>query len=433
MRYAVAVLLLVALFGEPGVAQNSQSPPPTTKVEGTQELIEEALARNPEIAVSLHNMDAARFRIPQAGALADPELIFKLMEIPGTQFNRAMYANVELAQMVPFPTKIVARQSIAELLATHAHHEHMEKVFSVLAELKTDVALLRFARESMLINKSNEVLLKRILKSAETSYSVGRSSQQELLKINIELAKVSIAEAANQERIVSAESKLRAVLNRPATVPIGALPPENNPVSIPQVDQLLGFSRENRPMLIHDSLNVVEKELVVGLMKKEYIPDLRFSVEYVRMPVLMENRWSVSAGITLPFAPWTLSKTSARVQEAEAEQRMLSAAFSSSKNMIESQIRSEYASLQAISKEIHSYQNVILPQLNQSIELLLSEYETGKSSYLMLIDGYRTYNDAKLEIATARLNYEQALSALEREVGVSDIQSLSSLQKEKQP
>jgi outer membrane protein, heavy metal efflux system len=430
MKFAKAILLVVVLSFNAATGQVRQSPPIAQKTENIQDLIEEALSKNPAIAVEFHKMEAARARVPQAGALMDPELTFKLMEIPGTDFNNASFANIELMQVIAFPSKLSAQRSIAELLIEHAHHDHMETVLGVIADVKSMVAMLWFARESKAINESNRELMTKVLKSAETAYTVGRASQQEVLKTKIELAKISVTDSKIQEQIIAAESKLRSLLNRSASTPIGTIEPAAGPVALPTVGQLLAYAHENRPMLLHDSLNVLEKQLNIGLMKKEYLPDFKVSLEYVRMPVMMANRWSISAGITLPFAPWTIAKASSKVQEAEAEQLMSSAMYTASKNDLESQVRSGYASLEALANELVTLQSTILPQSRQSISLLLTEYETGTTSYLMLLDGYRMYNEMRLDFAMARMNYQETLASLERSVGVSDIQFVASFRKD---
>jgi outer membrane protein TolC len=430
MKYAKAILLLVVLTSRVAISQSAQPAQAAPREENLQDLIEEALARNPEISVEMYKIEVARLHLPQAGALMDPELNFRLMEIPGTDLNKAMYANIELMQVISFPTKLTAQKAIAELLTEHAHHDRMERVLSVIAELKTAMAMLWFARESQGINESNKELLTKILRATETAYTVGKASQQEVLRTNIELARLTINDGRIREQTVSAESRLRALLNRPATMPIGRFEISGQPIQLPSIDLLLTYARENKPILIHDSLNVLEKQLTVGLMKKEYLPDFKFALEYVRMPVLMENRWSVSAGITLPFAPWTIAKTSSKVQEAEAERLMLSSMYTASKNSIENQIRSGYASLQAIEKQLRTTQSTILPQLRQSIQLLLTEYETGKTSYMMLLDGYRMYNEMQLDSAMALMNYQETLASLERSVGVSDLQYVATFRKD---
>ena len=432
MKYASAILLCLALFSGSVLAQRNPEQHELTPEESIQSLIAEALVQNPDIAVELYKMEAAIRRVPQAGALDDPELVFKLMEIPGTRFNEAMYANVELMQMIPFPTKLSARRSLANLLSEHAHHDHIEKIVQIIADLKSALAMLWFARESLSINATNQQLLKKVLKAAETSYSVGKASQQEILKTSIELAKLIADQAKNQEQIAEAENVIRRILNRSAELPVGRIELAS-PSPPPPLNELLTYAEHHKPMLIHDSLNVIEKEMNVRLMRQEYIPDLKLSVEYVRLPMTMENRWSVSAGITLPFAPWTLSKASSRVQEAEAEQLMLSSMYTSSKNMVQSEIRSKYASLRALETELQQLQDAVLPLLAQSIDLLLTDYETGRTSYLMVLDGYRMYNDMRRERAMAIMNYYQAIASLERLVGVTDIYSISGSGKEQRP
>jgi outer membrane protein, heavy metal efflux system len=432
MKYIITVLLLAILPIGSALSQTSRAPSAPTNREDFQAMIEEAISRNPEIAAESYKMVMAERRIPQAGSLDDPELTFKVMEIPGLSFSQAMYANVELMQMIPFPSKLAARKSIAELLSLHSHHQYMEKASMVITDLKMALSSLWFSRESLKINKSNEAYLRQIHKAAETSYVTGQISQQEILKTNIELSRISVNEAKIREQIVTAESKVRAILNRSFSTPIGMFNLEPAPDSLPTIEELVSFANENRPMLIHDSLNVVEKEMTVGLMKKDYMPDFKLALEYVRMPTLMENRWSISAGISLPFAPWTIARTSSRVEEAEADQMMLASMYTASKNMVQSQIYSEYASLQSIRKEIQSLQNSIIPQVNQSLQLLLTEYQAGRTSYLMVLDGYRMFNETQLDFAMAQMNYQQTLAALEREVGVSDIRIVAAYEKENQ-
>jgi outer membrane protein TolC len=186
-------------------------------------------------------------------------------------------------------------------------------------------------------------------------------------------------------------------------------------------------------MLIHDSLNVYESGLNLDLMKKEYLPDFRVSLEYVRMPALMENRWSVSAGITLPFAPWTLSKASSRVQEATEERLSLSSTYEASKRMVEAQIKDNYAKVEAYRSEMNAYEKKVLPQIGQSLQSLLREYQSNQASFLMLLDSYRMQQDAEMEAAMARMRYEQALASLERSIGSTEFLSFSVQPKDQRP
>ena len=70
---------------------------------------------------------------------------------------------------------------------------------------------------------------------------------------------------------------------------------------------------------------------------------------------------------------------------------------------------------------MRSYEQTILPQTSQSLQSLLAEYQTGKTSYLMLIDGFRMFQEMKMDAALARMKYEQAIAGLERQAGVVNL------------
>jgi outer membrane protein TolC len=430
MKYAQLLLLVALFFTSVSVAQRSNSTRDSVREESMAALINEALSRNPDIAVERDRVEAARQKIPQESALPDPELIFKMMEIPGLDFGNATFANLELMQMVPFPTKLSTKRSLAELLLTHASYGQKERIAMTTAEVKMAAATLWYAREVLALNQANQDILRRVLKAVETAYAVGNASQQDVLKSNIELAKTISEETVLRSRTLGAENKLRELLNRPSSIGIGRVSPSTGRVTLPPVEKLLSASTLRRPILAGDSLSIVEKELALSLMKQEYLPDLKFSLEYVRMPMAMENRWSFSAGITLPFSPWTLGKASARVQEGEADKRMSESMYVSRRNSVAAAIRTRYEEANGRARQLDIYERSVLPQLRQSIAVMLTEYETGKTSFLMLLDSYRMYNEGIIGFAMARMQYSEAVAELEREVGVTDISSLSSTGKE---
>ena len=402
------------------------------KREELQKLVEEVVAGNPEIAAQRSAITMVERRIPQAGALSDPELSVKLMEIPGTRFNEAMSANVELMQMFPFPTKLGTRKDLARVQSEHAHHDYLEKAVSVVAELKSTVAMLWFARTSLHLNRDNQDLARQILKSAETLYAVGKASQSEVLKSRIELGKLTTEESRIRQEVSSAESMLRAILNRPDDAPIGEIVVPVPDTQLPALEDLLRFASAHRPMLLHDSLSVVESGLSLDLMKQEYLPDFKLALEYVRFPALRENRWSIVAGITIPFAPWTLAKASSRVEEAEAAQRMRSSMYRATRNMVLSRITDAYAKVRSFEAQWKTFDETIVPLTAQSLQALLTEYQTGRTSFFMVLDTYRMFHDMKQDAAMASMNYHQSLAGLERELGIFDLADFSASDKEKE-
>lgn len=410
-------LVLLFLFLVEGAIATAQNQEP----EDLQFLVLEALNNNRAIAAELDRMDAGAARIPQAGSLDDPVLTFRWMEFPSTSIGKSKFQNIELMQMVRFPTKLSTQSSIAEIRADHAHHQHLETVLNVVSTLKSSVAMLWYARTAFLINKENQQLLGQIVSAAERNYTVGRVQQSDVLRARIELARAKAEESSILQEITTAESMVRSLLNRSPASTIGPLMIDSTLVELPKPESLIRFALRNKPMLVHDSLSVTESELMVSLAKQEYIPDLRFSLEYVRMPMVPQQLWTVSAGLSLPFAPWTLAKADSRVEEARAESSMRTNVFQNAKNMVDASIRSAYARVEASETMVITYERDILPQTLQSLQSLLTEYQTGQSSYLVLIDSYRMYEMTRMDAAKSRMEYIKNLAMLERETGVVEL------------
>jgi outer membrane protein, heavy metal efflux system len=392
--------------------------------EDLQALINEAILQNPDIAAEQARVKMMDERIPQAGALADPEFTFKQMEFPGLKWDEAMYQNFELMQMVMFPTKLSTNKKIAAAAAQRARWGYLDRQIEIIAQVRTTYVMLWDARTRLAINMENQQLLEQILRTAQTQYSVGQASQQEVLKTSIELAKAQSDEALIHQEIEGAESMLQAILNRPSTVPIGGVSLDSLRSIRQSVIDLLRYASVHHPMLMQDSLSIVESNFMVRMAHQEYIPDFRLSVERVTQPMINMKSWSIMAGVTLPFAPWSLKKASARVQEAQADGSMRQSMRRSNRNMIEAAIRESYSRVKAYETQVRIFDQTILPQSEQSLIVALTEYQSGRTSYLMLLDAFRMNQDMKMEATMIRMNYEKEFANLLRQVGVINLNEI---------
>jgi len=418
----LTILLLLSMSTAPLFAQDRMK-------ENMQDLIAEAIGRNPELLSELHRTRMMEARIPQARALDDPQFTYSLMEFPGTNVREARFQNYGLMQMIMFPTKLGIRGEIADLGLQTSRLQYSEKSLALIASLKSTYAMLWAARTNLNINKQNQQLLEQILRVAEVHYSVGKGSLQEILRTRIELDRSRLQEATLNQEVIQAESMMMAILNR-TKGPIGEIsyPPfARFDIRLPR---LLEHASRSRPMLLSDSLAIEQAGKMVSMARQEYIPDFSVAVERVTMPVEGMNMWSVMAGISIPFAPWSLGKSSARVQEALAEKSMRESMLTASRNMTDALIRDSYAKAHSFAAQTESFDRSILPQSLQSFEGLLADYQTGRTTYIMLIDGYRMYQDMRMEATMTRMKYEQAVAELERHVGVVSLSELRLDQKE---
>jgi outer membrane protein TolC len=344
-------------------------------------------------------------------------------QMPGFRWNEANMQKIELMQMFRFPSKLSKETEIAEIDAEHSHHEFHEKELEIIARLKSAYYELWFVQQSRGLNMENVRLLRQFVSIAKTKFGVGDASLQDVLKANVELAKLENQGTILQQQEQSVRALLGSILNRHPDDSLGiAVLPDSIMVPL-SLDSLRQLALQSRPMLLHDSLAVEESRAMLSLSRSEYLPDLKIGIQYVTSPAGDFRGWSIIAGVSLPFAPWTVSKANSRVDEATATVSMSSAALNTSRNIVLSSIKDLYARSQSAKRQIDSYRNVILPQAKQSLKASITAYENGRTDFLMLVDAYRTLVELSMESLMVRMQFEQAVAGLERQVGVTDVVS----------
>ncbi len=73
--------------------------------------------------------------------------------------------------------------------------------------------------------------------------------------------------------------------------------------------------------------------------------------------------------------------------------------------------------MQVAEHALKTYEQTILPQAKQQVEVALSSYEAGRSDILTLIDAQRTLRDAQIAYYKFAADYELGLSDLRLAVG----------------
>lgn len=386
-----------------------------------QDLVREALGNNPELKAFELNRDLMDARIEGTGLLDNPELIFKQEEMPNFRWRDAMYTRIGLMQRFPFPGKLSLETEIAEINAEHAHHEHMEKANEVLAKLRSTYLELWFAQQAIALNRENAMLLQKVVRIAQTRFGLGNAPQQDVLKTYVEMAKLDNQLIELRQQELGAKSMLMALVNRPVaeTLGIAYVPPRTAP--LPPADTLVYLAQRFRGMLLHDSLSVEEADRVQELARREYLPDFTLGLEYVTRPGTKLNAWSVSAGIAIPFTPWGITRVGARVEETTIAIEKARQTLINSRNMVRSNILMLYAKAQGLQQQLDNYTNVIVPQSERSLQASLIAYQTGKADYIMLIDAYRMLVELSMEKLMLRMQFEQTVAELKREVGYAGI------------
>jgi outer membrane protein TolC len=416
MRYLCVFMSVVLLASSTLLAQDSLMLP-EPRVVTLDDLISEALARNPTVLASLERIPIADLKAKQSGIPDPPELTFRRKEMPGFRWSGAMGSEWELSQVVRFPSKYASESRLGEIQAEHAHHESQEIVNTVLLDLRETYAELWYVQQRLVLENETLRLTERLREVAASRYKVGSATRNDMLMAEM-LRTTSVNTLIDlRQGELGLKARLSAILDRQPGDTIGYAVISEEPVFDTPLDTLLAMTRSMRPMLMHDSLGIGEQEEMLTSARQEYYPDLRLGVSYMNGDLDMFRGWTVSAGITLPFVPWSIAKSGAGVEEAEYRVKQARESYESEWETVTGAVRETWLDLTGKLEQLHNFQSSMLPAADQALRSGLARYQDGQEDYQSVHQAYTAYLAAQTDYFRTRLEFETSLAKLRFETG----------------
>ncbi len=419
-RQCVTVASVLVMFFSSGLsrAQDTDSVPRNRLV--LPELIQEVLARNPELVAARKQWEAATNRITQARSLDDPILSVQLWNFPQT-FNVTQTQNniFGLSQNLPFPGKLALKGDVASRSADMTEQAVRAKERELVARLKQAYYDLFLAQKAIQIHHEQVELLRQFVEIANAKFRAGKGSQADVLKAQVELSLLFQHLPVLEQRRETAEAMLNTLLDRDPASPLGlAQEPSQLPLEKP-IDDLhqsraTTTGRSSKP----PSWHVQRNEQSRALAQRQYYPD--FNVAFQRFQNYQANDgFGAYVAMSIPFAFWTKPKYDAGVQEAAAAVAVARAQQHTLENLTRFQINDLLAKLRATDQVATLYRTTILPQAEQSLEAARVGYRAGKAGFLDLIDTQRAWRGFQLEYFKALVDRQHRLAELEQVVGIT--------------
>ena len=382
------------------------------------ELIQEVLARNPELVVARQQWEAATTRITQARSLDDPTLSVTLFNVPQT-FNVTQTQNsiFGLSQNLPFPGKLALKGGVASRSAEMTEQAVRAKERELVARLKQAYYDLFLTHKAIQIHHEQVELLGQFVESTTAKFRTGKGSQADVLKAQVELSMLFQQLPVLEQRRETAEAMLNTLLDRDSTSPLG-IPQEPSQIPLDNtLDDLHRLALNDRPELKAAELAVQRNEQARALAQRQYYPD--FNVAFQRFQNFQANDgFGAYVAMSIPFAFWTKPKYDAGVQEAAAAVSAARAQQHTLENLTRFQVKDLLARLRATDQVATLYRTTILPQAAQSLEAARVGYRVGKTGFLDLIETQRTWRGFQLEYFKALVDRQHRLAELEQVVGV---------------
>lgn len=218
---AVRLVLFCAaiVISAAGSAFANDLPLPLTLTEA----VKLALERNPEIQQLQHRFRATEAKAKQAPYLEDPQIALQLNGVPlsnPTSLNQSDWNSIGIRQMLPFFGKLGLKEKIAQREAKMAEQDLRAKEREISSMVKVSYAELFMASRSVEILREQLEILRIVIDATESRYRVGRVTQQDVLKAQLEQSEVLNQLILAEEEIAVATVRLNTAMYQPPRTPV---------------------------------------------------------------------------------------------------------------------------------------------------------------------------------------------------------------------
>jgi outer membrane protein, heavy metal efflux system len=419
-RFTFIFLLLTTICSVQPTFADQALPP-----ESLTSLIDIALANNPELRASSSRWEMFKSRVKQAGSLDDPMLMLKIQNGIVTDplnFSRDSMTQkvIGISQQIPYFGKRALREEIAAREADAQHFAHQERALELTRMVKEAYYQISSTDHQIHLLHQSLDIVSTFITLAQTKYSVGQGTQQDIFKAQLEHSKLLDMMISLEQQRKSLAIGLNAILYRPASTPVGRIPDFAIGGELPSAAQLLATAEQNRPALKGLRAQLLKGAGSYALAQKDYYPDFNLSFEYMqRQPAMGSDGADMySLGVTFNL-PVRKARREAMLAESTSEMTMAAEELNATVNTIASGIAELLTQMERLTKLADLYKNGIIPQAEQSLESATIGYRVNKVDFLTLLDNRSTLFNYEHMYYDSLTDYQVKKAQLEALIGAS--------------
>lgn len=383
--------------------------------------IEEAKANNPRIQEAYNQWKVAEYKIKRVKSLDDPMASYGY-------FGEAVQTRVGpqdqkygFSQKIPFPGKRRLKGKAQTKEAESLKQKYEATKNEVIKEVKFVYYDLFWVDRAIDINEEEKSILERLEKVAQRKYESNLTSQQDVIKMQVELSKIIKKIFLLRQNRKSLVAKMNSLLNRSFEAEVTKIREVAHQDFDYELEDILDKSNQSRQELLAANLSVDQAKFEKSLAKMAYLPDFTFGAEYVDIGGGTttsiddgQDAWMGKVSINVPI--W-FGKLNAQVKEKEAQLE----AAKKKKNDIENHVSFEaqdiYSKINAYKDIVLLYETALLPQAEQAFDVSQAGFEAGSVSFIDWLDTERTYLQTRLAYYKSITDYHKSIAYLERVVG----------------
>lgn len=403
-----------------------------------QNLIDEALMHNSDIALAKLNLSQAQSLLKQSQSSQLPEVGIngdltrtQTSSEAYPQFNQTTYGNFSLGALLSYELDLwgkvdaLNQQAVANLKASQADYQTVK--LTVSAAVANAYLNLMALNQDVELAKSTVQSRQEALQLRQTQLNYGSVTPLSVHQAEAELASVELA--LNQRQILrDLQLHALAVLVGRSPKSIAAMNADRIQThelaiieSLPLPKILPSELLERRPDILAAEQRLIAANANIGFAKAALFPSISltglvgFQSEALnRLFSDGSNNWNASAAINAPIFDYGRRQSNVEISEAQKHmmlihyQQTIRTAFKETLDSL-TQLEGSYKQLEAQQRQVTA--------LKQTLDLAQTRFDAGYSSYLEVLDAQRNLFNAQLSQVSVKLSYSTALVNLYKALG----------------
>ena len=375
---------------------------------------------NPRIAAANALATAARARAPGTRRPPDPQLQLGFMNytLPGLAPMPILGMNqLLLMQMLPLGGKLRSAGRVADAQASATGQRARDVVWETRSAAAMAFYDLYAVDGQLDVARETLRLLQDIERTAQSMYRVGEGRQTDVLRAQVEIARMVEDTLRMRAMRATMIAKLGALLDRDAESVIGRAMLPDFPDTLPTRASLDALASTDRPMIRAGLEDVRSAEASRQLARREIWPDLQVGVVYgqQRNEMGTDRMGSLMLGATLPV--FARDRQLRMREEAAAMTQMAQADLAAMRAETRGRIGEAYASLTRARSLARLYETTVLPQAEATVASALAAYRVGSVDFMTLLDDRMTVNKYRQQLYALSADEGKAWAELEMLIG----------------
>lgn len=405
----LVLLLLIPLVGvpAPAVAQPASTLPSPL---GLADAIRIAGERRDEIEAARALIRAAEQRPAIVSALDDPRVAPSLNHLPFMLDGADVSVTVEQA----FPLSGVRghRRTAALADVDRVRADRDRTALDVRVQAANAWLMVWERRRTQALVAEQLAFARDVVIAANARYAGGTAPQSDVLRAEVEVARLEALARSLTSEVRGAEAILNASL---AVDAAGDIPPLA-PLAVagpPALRSVIDAAVAARPELAAARAGIARADAEVQVMRDMYRPmmTVRTGPAYT---MAEGNGWMAMVGVSLPI--WR-SKLAAGVAEAEAMRAMATADLRAMTRMVEGEAAAAASQLQAARDRQDALTRDVLSRARMAIQPAVAGYSAGQLPLVSVIEAVQALWLIQADLITADVEVGRDSARLGRATG----------------